>query len=939
MFSSDLAYASRFDEDNWGSPPSYLSLNNPVIQHPWKLSTDTDSLHMDFILIAEFSELEGPKPVITIPKDGAGLFDISEFAVRIMSVDQATAVSGGFQMTEDSQVILSEKSKCVYAFVHHFVLFDKQARGYVRPFAVSYVTNDQRKLMCCYEELSSHLKKVARYFKYGNRMVFKNEVDRYLMDLEYTKAQELPHYRTVLNNTQANTGVTEKELLQNLKTLESVITEVKTILDTICATMTDKRLEQRFARLEENFKVKTDQQKQKSDLANSLRDLEGPDIPLTQICGLYGAGKENESLMFFNSHNYKPKRIQITGSRKFDLHLRGLHELCSWGFKDGIQKLKEMHRHFQQDLCVLEVERVETYSLDPLSGVLMFGTSFVACNFMNDVDKLCVGSCCSIQRSRAIPNRQLSRWSSNDTLESYKSAASSFRSLPDMEDSESLVSVSSIDGSFSSYSGKDFRRSSEDGLESVQTSDTEATSFSSDFSFISRQDGSLSSIDKTLLNENPESLFSKLHSASNPNATSLNKSPINNIPLVHGRNLLHLESSTTEPVENPACRGCKVVQCNVGCPGQTMCTCSWSSGETVTPSADIEDFKLNADGSAGSAKKEHLDTPSESKQGKCDIRNGCPMNTEGLGCQEDFEQLSLQHQSSHLSFKDPSDSTNQQVDESNTDSSPAFCSPMKVTGSLSTSKESLNSAQGIYKLLNNYNNMHHVIYSLLTGRPVIVIATASFEKDVKEIVRALQHFLPNNPRCPGGANPNCCLTWLSHIPKITDLGGMKLVGVCRPEKKPMDRFITPAFKRFVTILDVDRRLLLSPMYQGSFLTLLISKKKSFKFESDALLAYVKGLLSEISSKAFIFFHLFCLGGAGTYASGYSLHARSKSFQQTVVAFLTRLGALDSDAVIIQYLAEVIKHQHIENHYYTTSNTGVPVRPLLLRNQNCQTFKC
>ncbi|XP_033740175.1 guanine nucleotide exchange protein smcr8a-like [Pecten maximus] len=856
-----------------------------------------------------------------------------------MSVDQATAVPGGFQMTEDTQVILSENSKCVYAFVHHFVLFDKQARGYVRPFAVSYVTNDQRKLVCFYEELSSHLKKVARYFKYGNRMVFKNDVDKYLMDLEYTKAQELPHYRTLMNNPQTSTGVTEKELLQNLKTLESVITEVKSILNTVCATMNDKRLEQRFARLEANFKGKSDQQKQKSELASSLRDMEGPDIPLTQICGLYGAGKENESLMFFNSSNYKPKRIQIAGSRKFDLHLRGLHELCSWGFKEGMSKLKEMHKHFQQDLCVLEVERAEAKSQDPLSGVLMFGTNFVACNFMSDVDKLCVGSCCSIQRSRAIPNRLLSRWASNDTLESYKSAASSFRSIPDMDDSESLVSVSSIEGSFSSYSTRDFRRNSEEGSESVQTSDTEATSFSSDFSFISRQDESMTSLDKTLLNENQESLFSKLHSASNPN-TSLNKSPAHNSSPVQGRNFPHLESATVSVVENAECRRCKAMQSDVGCQSQTLCACSWSSGETVTPSGDFDDFKLRGIGLTETVKTGHQGNPGESKLWKCDIKNGCPTDTDVLGCQTDFDKLSLQQQFSQLSFRDTPDSTNpQQVDESITDNPLAFCSATKVLGSLSTSKESLNSAQGIYKLLNNYNNMHHVIYSLLSGRPVIVIATAAFEKDVKEIVRALQHFLPNNPRCPGGAHPNSHLTWLSHLPKITDLGGMKLVGVCRPEKKPMDRLITPAFKRFVTILDVDRRVLLSPAYQGSFLTLLTSKKKSFKFESDALLAYIKGLLSEISSKAFIFFHLFCLGNAGTIASGYSLHARSKSFQQTVVAFLTRLGALDSDAVIVQYLAEMIKHQHIENHYYTTSNTGVPVRPLLLRTQNCQTFKC
>jgi len=43
--------------------------------------------------------------------------------------------------------------------------------------------------------------------------------------------------------------------------------------------------------------------------------------------------------------------IEISKGRKFDLHLRSLHELCSWGAKEGLQKL----RHIYQVSCIIGV--------------------------------------------------------------------------------------------------------------------------------------------------------------------------------------------------------------------------------------------------------------------------------------------------------------------------------------------------------------------------------------------------------------------------------------------------------------------------------------------------------------------------------------------------------------------------------------------------------
>ena len=53
----------------------------------------------DFILLSEFSELDGPKPLLTIPSNLKTDFDLNAFAVRIMSADCASIM----QTTEFSE--------------------------------------------------------------------------------------------------------------------------------------------------------------------------------------------------------------------------------------------------------------------------------------------------------------------------------------------------------------------------------------------------------------------------------------------------------------------------------------------------------------------------------------------------------------------------------------------------------------------------------------------------------------------------------------------------------------------------------------------------------------------------------------------------------------------------------------------------------------------
>ncbi|KAG0262294.1 Guanine nucleotide exchange protein smcr8 [Mortierella polycephala] len=178
----------------------------------------------DFVLISEFSEVEGPRAVMTIPDNIVDLtrdsysshkqrsqessdtsnttlgptnssnvqaqeetFDIHEFVLRITSVDQQVReMSEGFRIPDDIEVHICDTEKGYWAYVHHFTLFDINARGFVRPFCMSYITRDPYKIMGHYEDMRHKFSKAALYFKTGNFTLFRQDLTRKLRDLNYT---------------------------------------------------------------------------------------------------------------------------------------------------------------------------------------------------------------------------------------------------------------------------------------------------------------------------------------------------------------------------------------------------------------------------------------------------------------------------------------------------------------------------------------------------------------------------------------------------------------------------------------------------------------------------------------------------------------------------------------------------------------------------------
>uniref|UniRef100_A0AAQ4R1I0 Smith-Magenis syndrome chromosome region, candidate 8b n=1 Tax=Gasterosteus aculeatus aculeatus TaxID=481459 RepID=A0AAQ4R1I0_GASAC len=180
------------EEDREGLPEE-LSVPRLPPSNPW---TSAALFHRDFILVAEFSEQVGPRPVLTIPDVPGviGSFDLNHFSVRIMSVDyQASgpcqaAPGPRLNFSEDSKVVLGDSAEDAFAYVHHVTLYDLEARGLVRPFCMAYVCSDQEKLTENFCELSSGFAKASESLKTGNRQAFSAELQRRLQELEYTRS-------------------------------------------------------------------------------------------------------------------------------------------------------------------------------------------------------------------------------------------------------------------------------------------------------------------------------------------------------------------------------------------------------------------------------------------------------------------------------------------------------------------------------------------------------------------------------------------------------------------------------------------------------------------------------------------------------------------------------------------------------------------------------
>uniref|UniRef100_A0A8C2KRG8 Smith-Magenis syndrome chromosome region, candidate 8b n=1 Tax=Cyprinus carpio TaxID=7962 RepID=A0A8C2KRG8_CYPCA len=200
---------------------------------PWS-KTSGANFTKDFILLSEFSEQVGPQPLLTVPSEtkACGTFDLNHFSLRIMSVDYQTSLTGPggcgslkLNFVEDSKVVLGDSREGAFAYVHHLTLYDLEARGFVRPFCLAYVSSDENKIIQQFQQLSAEFSKVSECLKTGNRKNFANELETKLRDLEYTRVMLHREIERELNNASVMCANERERMLNGIPTLDVKLKE------------------------------------------------------------------------------------------------------------------------------------------------------------------------------------------------------------------------------------------------------------------------------------------------------------------------------------------------------------------------------------------------------------------------------------------------------------------------------------------------------------------------------------------------------------------------------------------------------------------------------------------------------------------------------------------------------------------------------------------
>ncbi|KAK2953723.1 hypothetical protein BLNAU_11280 [Blattamonas nauphoetae] len=142
----------------------------------------------DFFVLTEFNQQEGPIPLLVYPEENPlTSLNLNTFAIRIMTTESDSKdKSIPDFLPNDASSILIDHSERLYAFIHRFTLSDLNARGYVRPFALCYVTTSVEKILSLFGELRAECTAITRYLQSKNWVVFRADLLSHIKDIHHT---------------------------------------------------------------------------------------------------------------------------------------------------------------------------------------------------------------------------------------------------------------------------------------------------------------------------------------------------------------------------------------------------------------------------------------------------------------------------------------------------------------------------------------------------------------------------------------------------------------------------------------------------------------------------------------------------------------------------------------------------------------------------------
>lgn len=151
---------------------------------------------------------------------------------------------------------------------------------------------------------------------------------------------------------------------------------------------------------------------------------------------------------------------------------------------------------------------------------------------------------------------------------------------------------------------------------------------------------------------------------------------------------------------------------------------------------------------------------------------------------------------------------------------------------------------------------HHLLFSILVGRPIILFGTSKYRSKVSQIISALIPFVPCYPM-----KTFKIFRWHQGILVKAHLDGShKLIGLCIPERLKIHDLINPRDQNSITLFDVENRKIFGPAYSGKYLRNFETNpiQKHF-FDDLSLLCFLGSILTDIEAEVYMIKAMQCEG--------------------------------------------------------------------------------
>lgn len=773
----------EYEEEPYNEPPLPEEYSVPLFPfasqgaNPWsKLSGAKFS--RDFILISEFSEQVGPQPLLTIPNDTKvfGTFDLNYFSLRIMSVDYQASFVGHppgsaypkLNFVEDSKVVLGDSKEGAFAYVHHLTLYDLEARGFVRPFCMAYISADQHKIMQQFQELSAEFSKASECLKTGNRKAFAGELEKKLKDLDYTRT--VLHTETEIQKKANDKGFYSSQAIEKANELASVEKSIIEHQDLL-------------------KQIRSYPHRKLKGSAPCPGESEHTQDQASQAAATSNLDESTDTDLYTCRPAYTPKLIKAKSTKCFDKKLKTLEELCDTEyFTQTLAQLSHIEHMFRGDLCYLLTSQIDRALLKQ-----QHITNFLFEDFVEVDDRMAEKQESAPPRPGPgrPPSRSLEECPIPQVLISVGSYKSSVESVPikmeqELGDEEykevKVTEMSSLDPQENlDYLDMDMKGSISSG-ESIEVLGTEKST-----AVLPKSDSQASltvplspqvvrskAVSHRTISEDSievlstcpsEALIPDDFKASYPSAINEEESYADD-----SDGAIHFRASVSPPELGEAEEGSLETP-----PSQidTSCCIGKESESLRVPLSPLAHTPLDQDGVVSIPPQRYR----QKDQGfhvDFAVENANPSrddSSEGFPADElDPDRLLASRDVSKTSLDTCSDTASNMssVTSTSSDRTPASA---HSSGS-SSERHKKRAGQNALKFIRQYPFAHPAIYSLLSGRTLVVLGED--EAIVRKLVTALSIFVPNHSRY---AKP--VKHWVSSPLHITDFQKWKLIGLQR----------------------------------------------------------------------------------------------------------------------------------------------------------------